>query len=278
LNLIELERAGASEDMNPGPCVVVTRPQPQADDWVARLQALGQPARALPLMRIEQVAAFQAEVLGAWRSLARYRLVMFVSPNAVLAFFAARPADARWPETALAGATGPGTVAALRAQGVAAAQIAAPAPDAPTFDAEALWRHALAGRDWAGQSVLVVRGEDGRDWLADTLGRAGATVTCLAAYRRAAPLWPGALAEVLAAVVAEPARHAWLFSSSQCIAHLLAPDAPAAEGAGRAGVLAVPVLATHPRIAETARRAGFGRVVPMLPDPAVVVQTVLGWR
>ena len=260
--------------MNPGPCILVTRPQPQADEWVARLQALGQPARALPLMRIERASSFQAEVARAWSELARHRLVMFVSPNAVLAFFAVRPAGGRWPETTLAGATGPGTVAALRSQGVESARIVAPPPDAPTFDAEALWHHALAGRDWAGQSVLVVRGEDGRDWLADTLGRAGAAVACLAAYRRAAPVWSGPWAEVLAAVATEPARHCWLFSSSQCLAHLFAPEAPTADAAVRIGVLAVPVLATHPRIAETARRLGFGCVVPVAPDPATVVQAV----
>lgn len=254
--------------------VVVTRPQPQADDWVARLQALGQAACALPLMRIERAPAFDADVARRWAELARHRLVMFVSPNAVLAFFAARPGGLRWPEATLAGATGPGTVAALRAQGVDAACIVSPPMEAATFDAESLWNHALAQRDWTGQSVLVVRGEDGRDWLADTLARAGAAVSCLAAYRRGPPRWTGALADTLATVVAQPARHFWLFSSSQCIAHLLAPDAPSADPALRAAVLAVPVLATHPRIAETARLSGFRRVVPVTPDPAAVVRAV----
>jgi uroporphyrinogen-III synthase len=258
--------------------VVVTRPQPQADEWVARLEALGQAARALPLMRIERVAAFDEGVVRTWMVLSRYRLVMFVSPNAVLAFFAVRPAGARWPDATLAGATGPGTVAALRAQGVAAASTVAPPMDAATFDAESLWTHALAGRDWAGQSVLVVRGEDGRDWLADTLGRAGASVSCLAAYRRGPPVWPGALHDTLVAVAAQPARHVWLFSSSQCIAHLLAPDAPAADPALRVAVRAVPVLATHPRIAETARLGGFQQVMPVTPDPVSVVHAAACWR
>jgi uroporphyrinogen-III synthase len=141
-----------------------------------------------------------------------------------------------------------------------------------------LWTHALAGLDWVGQSVLVVRGEDGRDWLADTLGRAGASVSCLAAYRRGPPVWPGVLNGTLVAVAAQPARHVWLFSSSQCIAHLLAPDAPMADPVLRAAVLAVPVLATHPRIAETARRGGFRQVVPVTPDPVAVVQAVACWR
>lgn len=257
--------------------VVVTRPQPQADDWVARLQALGQAACALPLMRIERAAAFDADVARSWAELARHRLVMFVSPNAVLAFFAGCPAGLRWPAATLAGATGPGTVAALRVQGVGAACIVSPPMEAASFDAESLWNHALVQRDWAGQSVLVVRGEDGRDWLADTLARAGAAVSCLAAYRRGPPRWPGALADTLATVAAQPARHVWLFSSSQCIAHLLAPEAPAADPALRAAVLAVPVLATHPRIAETARLGGFRRVVQVTPDPAAVVRAVESW-
>lgn len=256
--------------------VVVTRPQPQADDWVARLQALGQPALALPLMRIERMEAFDAAVVRAWAELAQHRLVMFVSPNAVLAFFAGRPAGAPWPDSTLAGATGPGTVAALLAQGVPADGIVSPPRDAARFDAEALWQHALAWRDWAAQSVLVVRGEDGRDWLADTLGQAGARVTCLAAYRRRPPTWPGPLAVALADVAAAPARQVWLFSSSQCIAHLLAPPSPAADPALRALVCAVPVLATHPRIAETARQAGFQRVMPVAPEPAAVVRALQG--
>lgn len=248
-------------------CLLVTRPQPQADAWVARLQALGVPARALPLLRIERAPAFDAEVAAAWATLATRRLVMFVSPNAVLAFLAGRPAGTPWPSGTLAGATGPGTVAALLGQGVDPACIAAPPADAPTFDAEALWRHALVGQDWTGRSVLVVRGEDGRDWLADTLRQAGAEVDCLAAYRRTGPVWDAAVQAALADVVARPAGHAWLFSSSQGIAHLRdAPLAPAAAAALRQ----VPALATHPRIAATAQRAGWSDVRAVGPDPAAV--------
>jgi uroporphyrinogen-III synthase len=248
-------------------CLLVTRPQPQADAWVARLQALGVPARALPLLRIERAPAFDAQVAAAWATLAARRLVMFVSPNAVLAFLAGRPAGTPWPIGTLAGATGPGTVAALLGQGVDPACIVAPPADAPTFDAEALWRHALAGRDWTGQSVLIVRGEDGRDWLADTLRQAGAAVDCLAAYRRTGPDWDAAQQAALADIAMRPDAHAWLFSSSQGIAHLR--DAPLAAGVA-AALRQVPVLATHPRIAETAQRAGWSVVHAVGPDPAAV--------
>jgi len=253
------------------PTVLVTRPQPQADDWVARLQAQGTPAQALPLMRIVRRDGFDAAVRAAWVALARHRLVMFVSPNAVLAFFAGRPEGMLWPADTLAGATGPGTVAALRAQGVDARSIAAPPADAARFDAEALWSHALAGLDWSGQSALIVRGEDGRDWLATTLRQAGAHVDGLAAYARAEPIWTAAECATLVAVGRDPAAQVWLFSSSQCIAHLLRAPVDAAT---LAALRQVPVLATHPRIAETARQNGFVRVDPVRPDPAAVGQTL----
>jgi len=58
--------------------VAVTRPAVQANEWVARLQAAGIDAFALPL--IEIVPAGDPEALvDAWASLASRTLVMFVS-------------------------------------------------------------------------------------------------------------------------------------------------------------------------------------------------------
>ena len=59
------------------PTVIVTRPQPQADAWVARLQALGQAAVAFPLLAIADCADPGAVAL-AWRGLSGHALVMFV--------------------------------------------------------------------------------------------------------------------------------------------------------------------------------------------------------
>lgn len=248
--------------------LVVTRPEPQCQAWVEQLQALGQPALALPLLRIEAVPEFAAALDAAWASLATQRLVMFVSPNAVERFFARRPAATTWPAGVLAGATGPGTVAALRAQHVPAEAIAAPSPQSAQFDADALWRDALAQRDWSGAQVLVVRGEAGRDWLAQTLREHGAEVRMLAAYRQAAPLWSAPERAALAALLAAPQRHAWLFSSSQAVRHLQShlqshwQADPAAWTAARA----VPALATHPRIAETVSAAGWLQVRQVRPE------------
>lgn len=126
---------------------------------------------------------------AAWAGLPNHRLAVFVSPNAAEQFFALRPEALAWPMQTLAGSPSPGTSRVLRALGVPAASIVEPAADAAQFDSESLWQQ-LAHHDWHGARVLVVRGESGRDWLADTLRAHGAEVEFVTAYLRGArPRW-----------------------------------------------------------------------------------------
>lgn len=231
--------------------LLITRPAAQAAPWVEALRALGIDAVALPLIAIEppdDVAPLRA----AWQALPDCALAMFVSANAVEHFFAARPPGTAWPAGVLAGSTGPGTSAALRNAGVASDVLVEPPADAPSFDSEALWAR-LRGRDWRGRRVLVVRGEDGRDWFAQTMRDAGAEVAFVRAYRRRAPRLDAAQQSLLEAALAQPARHLWHFSSSEAAGHLAAL-APAADWS-RAHA-----IASHPRIAQALRALGFGRV------------------
>lgn len=251
--------------------VIVTRPAAQADDWVEALAAQGVEAVALPLMRI--CAPLDTKPgAGVWRQLAANRLVFFVSANAVAHFFALRPADAPWPAGVMAGSTGPGTTAALRASGLAAAQIVEPAADSAQFDSESLWQQRLHQLDWQGATVQIVRGDGGREWLADTLREHGAEVNFLAAYRRAEPEWDEAALALLAHALAQPAGHLWLFSSSESIEHLMRqlrqsnPAMPLPAGAR--------ALATHPRIASAAQHAGFASVQLVRPGVADVVASL----
>lgn len=238
--------------------VLVTRPAPQAAEWVQRLGQRGVAARALPLLAIEPLAD-TAPLQQAWLALPRHALAMFVSPNAVDAFFGARPGSA-WPAATRAAATGPGTARALQAAGVPAAQIVAPA--APPFDSAALWA-LLRHEDWRGRSALLVRGDGGRDEFALALRDAGAALQFISAYRRTAPQWSDEQRALAHAALAAPASHLWLLSSAEAIGHLatLLPGAPWAASSA---------IATHPRIAERARAAGFGRVVEAAPTPQAV--------
>ncbi len=258
------------------PRVIVTRPAEQAAGFVDRLRALGVDAVALPLIRIEPVADVRP-LAEAWQRLDRQALVMFVSANAVQHFFRQRPVHVTWPVGVRAGGTGPGTQAALLQAGVPAACIVVPPPEGP-HDTETLWT-LLRGHDWAGRTVLLVRGEQGRDWLATQLQAAGATTVALAAYRRLPPLWGTQEQGLLEAVLSETsaagnALQAWHFSSSEAIAHLarhcqtftqpgLRQQAATAFAQGL-------VLATHARIADAARAAGFGHVQTLAVGPEAV--------
>lgn len=248
--------------------VLVTRPQAQAAEWVARLQALGVAAAAVPLLGIDGPADGDA-VRRAWVGLAQHRAVMFVSPNAVERFFAAAvdlgaPA---WPVGVLAAGTGPGTEAALLQAGVPSVQVLCPAPDSPRFDSEALWPLLRGCGPWAGASMLVVRGEGGRDWLADRMRAEGATLHFVEAYRRSAPVLDDAARALLSAALAQPDEHVWLFSSSEAVQHLPGLAAGAPWSASQA-------LATHPRIAQAAVGIGFGRVEAVAPTPEAVTAWV----
>ncbi len=257
-----------AQDGAPTRRLLVTRPAAQAQVWVESLRALGVVAQALPLIGIEP-AADAAPLHRAWQALGEYRLVMFVSANAVDHFFAQRPAtwaSEAWPADTLAGATGPGTVAALQQAGVPLAAVVAPAVQSAQFDSEALWRalqqHPQGGALWQGRRALVVRGEQGRNWLADTLGQAGATVHYVAAYRRSLPAWGAAEHTTVAAALAAPSQYLWLFSSSEAVGHLR-PLAPQATQAGWARSAA---LATHSRIAQAVQAIGFGAVQEVAPQ------------
>lgn len=260
--------------------LLVTRPDPQAAAWVARLAAAGFDARALPLLRIVAMPrATDAPVLvaadagdaaagplrpldAAWQGLAGRDLVVFVSPNAVAHFFAAGPEGARWPAALRAAAPGPGTGDALRAAGVA--QVITPAANAAQFDSENLWQQ-LARQSWTGRSVLIVRGDGGRDWLAEALRNAGARVDFVQAYRRAAPAFDAAQRALLEAALARPHEHVWLFSSSEAVGHLDALAPGADWSAARA-------IASHPRIARRARELGCGQVSTVPPSFEAVVE------
>jgi uroporphyrinogen-III synthase len=243
--------------------VLVTRPENEASRWVDELRQHGVDAVSFPLIAI--VPAVRLEPLrAAWQSLDGYRAVMFVSGNAVRHFFAQRPAGAVWPPPTRAWATGAGTRAALLEAGLPASQIDAPPADSAQFDSETLWRQ-VAAQVGPGDAVLITRGGDasgeaaGRDWLADQISGAGGRVATVVAYLRAVPA-----IDANGEALARDRATVWLLSSSQAIAHLesLLPELDWA--AARA-------VATHPRIAQAARRAGFGVVCESRPSVEAVV-------
>lgn len=268
--------------MNSAPRAIVTRPAHDAAQWVRDLGAQGIAAQALPLIGIRAVSdpALVQALQQARAAAADYHAVMFVSGNAVAHFFEPNtaPALAGQAPAAIntrAWAPGPGTVQALLAAGVPAARIDAPPPGSAQFDSEALWP-VVAPRLAAGKRVLIVRGASapaapggsGREWLATQLAEAGVDVDFVAAYERCAP----SLDAPALALAREAARDGslWLLSSSEALAHLV--EAMPGQGWQQARA-----LATHPRIAQAARAAGFGQVHecrPALADVAASIKSL----
>lgn len=245
------------------PTLIVTRPRPQCAPWLARLAELGVDAAALPLIEILPVSD-ASPVLAAWAALPAADLAIFVSPNAVERFFAHAGA-ASWPAHTLAACVGPGSAQALAEHGVPAALIVQPATDAASLDSEHLWEQLSPMRAWAGARVLLLRGDGGREWLAERLAEAGASVEAVTVYHRAGPRFSAAEQTLLAAAQADPLRFVWLFSSAEAVGHL--------QGMQLAGQRAI---ATHPRIADAARSAGFAPVVLARPAPEAVTQALKG--
>jgi uroporphyrinogen-III synthase len=224
--------------------LLVTRPAPQAAAWVDKLRDKGLQAQALPLIAIEPVADTTA-LRDAWHLLPQRDLAMFVSPNAVTSFFAARPA-AGVPEALCV------------------------APRAAPFDSTALWA-VLENEDWVGRNALIIRGDGGRDEFAQALRAGGAKLAFVQAYQRRAPEWSDAERALALAALAAPGQHVWLLSSAEAIDHLLAIVTLLAPGTEWRDSIAV---ASHPRIAQRARRAGFGRVLEAPPVVEAVLSAV----
>lgn len=245
--------------------VFVTRPESEARRWVHELRQRGIEALSFPLIAILP-AAHSEPLRKSWASLAGYQAVMFVSGNAVRHFFSQRPAGMAWPERTRAWATGGGTSEALLEAGIAESLVDSPPPQSTQFDSETLWRQ-VAGQVRSGDAVLIVRGGDasgqaaGRDWLADKMAAAGARVDTVVAYVRGIPELD---AGQLALAQAGATDGAWLLSSSQAIAHLQSLLPAQDWRTARA-------VATHPRIAQAARRAGFGVVCESRPSVDAVV-------
>lgn len=241
--------------------LIVTRPRPQCAAWLARLAALGVDAVALPLIEILP-ATDAGPARAAWAALAAVDLAVFVSPNAVEQFFA-QSAGAAWPTHTLAACVGPGSAHALAAHGVPGALIVQPAAEAASLDSEHLWQQLQPRRCWAGARVLLLRGDGGREWLAERLLEAGAQVEAVTVYHRSGPRFDAAEQALLARVQERPQDHVWLFSSAEAVGHLRA-----------LGLTGQRAIATHARIAEAAAAAGFAPVVLARPAPEAVTQAL----
>ena len=169
--------------------VLVTRPERQADELVAAIESLGGTAIRFPALVIEprDPAAVGADV----ESLDNPDIVIFVSPNAVRYGLDCAGSGA-------VAAIGPATAAAIDAAGRSVDIVSASGYNSEHLLAEP------ALKEVSGKVVRIVRGQSGRELLADTLRSRGATVDFVAVYERSSPDYDEAdIAELEARLAAE---------------------------------------------------------------------------
>jgi uroporphyrinogen-III synthase len=234
--------------------VVITRPLAQADGLARGVAALGRMPVLLPLLEITPLED-QAPLAQVLAGLADYALVAFVSPNAIEAAFAHIRA---WPPGVTLAVLGEGSRAALAQHGITAANatIVSP-PDASRSDSENLLR-SLDLAALAGRRVLIVRGESGRELMAEGFAAAGAEVTKVAAYRRRVPPLTDELAHTLRALLARP--NDWIITSSEALRGLVELLGQLDPATAVVKMQHQHLIVPHARIAETARALGLTRV------------------
>jgi uroporphyrinogen-III synthase len=222
--------------------VLVTRPAGQAAALMRRLKGLGGEPLHFPALAIFPLRS--EALLATLASLDAFDLAVFVSPTAVERGLAAF--NQPWPTQLPAAGVGGGTARALKAAGIS--HILQPKDGA---DSE----HLLALpelQQLAGKRVLIVRGEGGRELLADTLATRGAEVHHAVCYRRGCPEDDPTPLRV---ALAGGQLRAVTAMSSETLDHLRTLAGDKLET-----LLALPLFVPHARIADHARHLGFRNV------------------
>ena len=228
--------------------LLLTRPTSESAELASTLAAAGIFSSRLPLLEIEPLP-----LGGAGRAmiydLAHYSAVIVVSKPA--ARLAVELVDQYWPQPPFLQwfTVGAATARILADYGLTV-DYPVEGDDSEALLALASLQQALAHPE---PRVLILRGEGGRELLAERLRGQGASVDYLELYRRRLPEYPEG---VLAQRVSAERLNALVVSSGQGFEHLRQLAATAWPELAR-----LPLFVPSPRVAEMARAAGAEYVV-----------------
>jgi len=229
--------------------LLLTRPQDECAALAASLAEHGVASASLPLLAIEPLEE-TPEQRSLLLDLDRYCAVVVVSKPA--ARLGLERIDRYWPQPPARQdwfAVGAATAAILDDYGLRVHH-----PENGD-DSEALLALPALARalQVPGPRALILRGEGGREFLAERLRGQGVAVDYLELYRRVLPDYP---AGELARRVRDEALNGLVVSSGQGLEHLLrvaGEDWPRLAG--------LPLFVPSPRVAELARDAGARHVI-----------------
>ena len=228
--------------------VLVTRPAEQAGGLCRLIEEAGGTAIPCPLLEIVPTAHVP-EARKKFTVLEGTDWLVFVSANAV------RYAQTFWDDGIMRISARPRIAAIGRATARALdeAGLCADAVAPPPFDSEAVLT-LDEFREVAGQRILLVRGEGGREVLADTLRARGAQVESAEVYRRVA-------AEVDAQAVLARWRRTPLLAAAVTSREILERFVTVFSPLMGAALQETPLAVIGDRVRQAAHQAGFGRVV-----------------
>ena len=242
--------------------LLLTRPAEDCAALAQTLAAQGVVSHCMPLLAIETLDE-TLEQRSAFADLQRYCAVIVVSKPAariglqLLAQHGAPTPDLPWFSV------GAATAAVLAEQG-----LGVHFPDLGD-DSEALLALPALQQAIAAPAprVLILRGEGGREFLAESLRSQGVSVDYLPLYRRVLPQYaPGELSRQVRA----ERLNGLVVSSGQGFEHLLQ-----LAGDDWSALARLPLFVPSPRVAEQARAAGAQIVVDCRGASAAALQAAL---
>ena len=237
------------------PIIIITRAVTQTNRLVDRLLEAQRQVVLFPCMEIEALSDYQALDAVLVR-LHEFALVAFVSPNAIAATMQRlQQLEYTWPKKLAMAVMGQGSKEALLGLGFdeMTYNIIQPLNQDRT-DSETL----LEVLDLAflrAQKVLIIRGETGRELLADALRANGVEVQQIAAYRRCVPTFSAEKQREFVHLLELGGD--WVVTSSEILQTILNWAASAGGLACVAKMQQQHLLVPHRRIAENARLLGF---------------------
>lgn len=192
--------------------VVLTRPQGKNQALATALTAQGIRALELPALTIRPVLT----VLAQDHLPGPYDLLLFVSAQAATFYLdLLASAGVSFTKGQCIATVGAASAQPFYEAGLdAVVELIHPPAQHPYQDSEALWQ-LLQPRLHQFHRVLLVRGQQGREWLSEQLESAGKQLTRCAIYERVPATWSGPASEQLAQALQQPQDVVSLLSSSE---------------------------------------------------------------
>ncbi len=189
--------------------IVVTRPTGQAEKLIDILENAGATVVHFPVIEITAMPE-QERLLEQARQLGTYDIAIFISRNAAIYGIALLQQDG-WPEYTQIAAIGNGTAQQLQSLGYRANIISSTTANSEGLLAEPLMNSVK------GKRILIVRGQGGREKLAESLRSRGAKIDYFECYKRSCP---SINADVLSQLWDRNSMHGIILTSAEGLKNL----------------------------------------------------------